>query len=146
MALPNGRIETSAIERPARRMRVLLADDSEHVMREIEHLMAQDFDIVGKATNGALLVEEAARLCPDLIVTDLDMPRLSGIEASRAVLQTLPGLPIMLLSAHRDRHLVQEALRAGIRAYVLKPAAPEELIPAAYGALRGATFVSPACR
>jgi two-component system, NarL family, response regulator NreC len=125
---------------------VLLADDSEHVMREIEHLMARDFDIVGKATNGIDLVEEAARLRPDLIVTDLEMPGLSGIEASRAALEASPGLPIMLLTNYGDKQLVEEALRVGILAYLFKPAAPEELIPAAHGALRGETFVSPALR
>jgi two-component system invasion response regulator UvrY len=115
-------------------------------MREIENLLASDFDIVGRATNGIDLVEEAARLLPDLIVTDLQMPGINGLEASRAALEQRPGLPILLLTSHGDRHLVEEALVAGIRGYVLKFAADEELIPAAYGALKGETFVSPAVR
>jgi DNA-binding NarL/FixJ family response regulator len=143
---PDSRIETDASGIPARRTRVLLADDSEHMMREIEYLMAADFDIAGKATNGMEMVSEAARLRPDLIVTDLEMPELSGIEASRAALKECPGMPIVLLTSYGDRHLVQEALRVGIRAYVLKPSASEELIPAAHGALRGETFVSPSLR
>jgi DNA-binding NarL/FixJ family response regulator len=144
--LPDKRTEASASGRTARRTRVLLADDSERVMREIEFLLVPDFDIVGKATDGSSLVSEAARLRPDLIVTDLEMPGLSGIEASRAALQLCPGLTILLLTAHGDRNLIQEALDAGIRGYVQKLAAADELISAAYGALRGETFVSPAFR
>jgi DNA-binding NarL/FixJ family response regulator len=144
--VPDQRTEASATGRTARRTRVLLADDSEHVMHEIENLLVPEFDIVGKATDGASLVSEAARLRPDLIVTDLEMPGLSGIEASRATLQVCPGLAILLLTAHGDRNLVQEALDAGIRGYVQKLTAADELIVAAYGALRGETFISPAFR
>jgi DNA-binding NarL/FixJ family response regulator len=129
-----------------RRARVVIADDSEPIVREIEHLLSSDFDVVGKVTNGIDLVEEAARLGPDLIVTDLEMPGLSGIEASRAALKERPDLPILLLTSHGDRHLVQEALGAGIRGYVLKLAADDELIPAAHHALRGEIFVSPSLR
>ncbi len=112
-------------------------------MREIELLMADDFDIVGKAANGPALVEEVARLRPDLIVTDLEMPGMNGIEASRAALKIDPGLSILLLTAHPDPRLAQEALAAGISGYVLKFSAADELIKAAQGALRGETFVSP---
>jgi DNA-binding NarL/FixJ family response regulator len=78
-----------------------------------------------------------------LIVTDLEMPGLNGIEASREALKIDPGLPIVILTAYGDRHLAHEALNAGIKGYVQKLSAAEELIPAAYGALRGETFVSP---
>ena len=144
--LPDQRTEASETGRTSQRTRVLIADDSEHVMREIEHLLMPAFDIVGKATDGTALVAEAVRLRPDLIVTDLEMPGLSGIEASRATLQVYPDLAILLLTAHGDRNIVQEALNAGIRGYVQKLAAADELILAAYGALRGETFISPAFR
>jgi DNA-binding NarL/FixJ family response regulator len=133
-------------EREARRTRVLIADDSDLVMRELECLLSADFEIVGKATNGVDLVQESARLEPDVIVTDLEMPGLSGIEASRAALRARPGIPILLLTSHGDRDLVREALNAGIRGYVIKFAAAEELIPAVHGALRGETYISPALR
>jgi DNA-binding NarL/FixJ family response regulator len=129
-----------------RRTRVLLADDSAAVMREIEYLLQDDFEIVGKATNGIDLVQETARLKPDLIVTDLEMPGLSGIEASREALRAHPDMPILLLTSHGDRHLVRQALNAGIRGYVLKLSAADELIPAVHGALRGETWISPALR
>jgi DNA-binding NarL/FixJ family response regulator len=101
---------------------------------------------VGKATNGIDLVQETARLKPDLIVTDLEMPGLSGIEASREALRAYPDMPILLLTSHGDRHLVRQALNAGIRGYVLKLSAADELIPAVHGALRGETWISPALR
>jgi DNA-binding NarL/FixJ family response regulator len=128
------------------RMRVLLADDQETILREIEELLTADFDIVGTATDGVSAIEAAARLQPDLIVTDLAMPRLGGIEASREMLKVRPGVPIVLLTMHNDPQLVEHALSVGIRGYVHKLAAGEELIPAAYCALKGETFISPACR
>jgi DNA-binding NarL/FixJ family response regulator len=98
---------------------------------------------VGKAANGLALVEEMTRLRPDLIVTDLEMPGMNGIEASRAALKIKPGLPILLLTAHADARLAQEAMEAGISGFILKFSAADELIPAAQGALRGETFISP---
>ena len=127
-------------------MRVLLADDSEQMLNDMEELLASDFDVVGKATDGISVVEAASRLIPDLIVTDFSMPGISGIEASRKMLKARPDMPIVLLTFHNDAHLVEEALSVGIRGYVHKLTAAEELIPALYCALRGQTFVSPSCR
>ena len=131
---------------PPAKMRVLLADDSEEMLNDTEALLASDFDVVGKANDGISAVEAATRLKPDLIVTDLAMPGLSGIEASRKMLTACPDVPIVLLTLHNDARLVEEALSVGIRGYVHKLTAVEELIPAIYCALRGQTFVSPTCR
>jgi DNA-binding NarL/FixJ family response regulator len=133
-------------QNPPVRMRVLLADDNEEMLNDVEELLASDFDIVGKATDGVSAVEAAIRLMPDLIVTDLAMPGLSGIEASRKMLTTHPDIPIVLLTLHNDARLVEQALSVGIRGYVHKLTAAEDLIPALYCALRGQTFVSPTCR
>jgi DNA-binding NarL/FixJ family response regulator len=127
-------------------MRVLLADDQETILRDIEQLLTPDFEIVGTAMDGVSAIEAAARLQPDLIVTDLTMPRLGGIEASREMLKARPEVPIVLLTMHNDPHLVELALSVGIRGYVHKLAAGEDLIPAAYCALKGQTFISSACR
>jgi DNA-binding NarL/FixJ family response regulator len=133
-------------QKPPVKMRVLLADDSEQMLNDMEELLASDFDVVGKATDGISVVEAASRLIPDLIVTDFSMPGISGIEASRKMLKARPDMPIVLLTFHNDAHLVEEALSVGIRGYVHKLTAAEELIPALYCALRGQTFVSPSCR
>jgi DNA-binding NarL/FixJ family response regulator len=126
--------------------RVLLADDQETILRDIEELLTADFDIVGTASDGVSAIEAAARLQPDLIVTDLAMPRLGGIEASREMLKARPGLPIVLLTMNDDPQVVKHAMSVGIRGFVHKLTAGDELIPAAHCALRGETFISPACR
>jgi DNA-binding NarL/FixJ family response regulator len=139
-------VQSNTNQNPAVKIRVLLADDNEEMLRDVEELLASDFDIVGKATDGLSAVEAASRLTPDLIVTDLAMPGLSGIEASRKVLTARPDTSIVLLTLHNDARLVEQAFSVGIRGYVHKLTAAEELIPALRCVLRGQTFVSPACR
>ena len=133
-------------QNPPVKMRVLLADDSVAMLNDVEELLASDFDVVGKTTDGVSVVEAATRLIPDLIVTDLAMPGLSGIEASRKMLRARPDIPIVMLTSHNDARLVEQAFSVGILGYVHKLTAAEELIPALYCALRGQTFVSPTCR
>jgi DNA-binding NarL/FixJ family response regulator len=116
------------------------------MLQEMEDLLAPDFDVVGKVTNGIAMVQEASRLRPDLIVTDLAMPGLTGIEASREALRTRPGVPIVLLTMHSESQFLEDALSAGVRGYVHKLTAGEDLIPAMHCALKGETFVSPALR
>lgn len=110
----------------------------------MEGLLASDFDVIGKVTNGLAMVQEASRLRPDLIVTDLGMPGLTGIEASREALRIRPGLPIVLLTMHTERQFLEAALSAGVRGYVSKLTAGEDLITAMRCVLKGETFVSPA--
>jgi DNA-binding NarL/FixJ family response regulator len=124
-------------------MRVLLADDHEPVLREIEELLAGDFEVVGKAHNGLQMMNAARELKPDVIVTDIEMPQMSGIEAGREVLKVRPDVPIVLLTMHADRKLLEIALEAGFRGYVLKMNAGEELISAINAAFEGRVFVSP---
>jgi DNA-binding NarL/FixJ family response regulator len=114
------------------------------MLQTMEDLLASDFEVVGKVTNGIAMVEEASRLRPDVIVTDLAMPGLTGIEASREALRTTPGVPIVVLTMHIERRFVEDALSAGVRGYVHKLTAGEDLIPAMRCALKGETFVSPA--
>jgi DNA-binding NarL/FixJ family response regulator len=114
------------------------------MLEAMEALLASDFDVIGKVTNGIAMVQEAFRLSPDLIVTDLAMPGLTGIEASREALRMRPGLPIVLLTMHSERQFLEDALSAGVRGYVHKLTAGEDLIPAMRCALKGETFVSPA--
>ncbi len=125
-------------------MRVLLADDHEPLLREINELLAEDFEVVGIAHNGLEMVAAAYKLKPDVIVTDIQMPEMTGIEAGREVLKTCPEMPIVLLTMHADRKLLEIALETGFRGYVLKMHAAEELILAIKEVLDGRIFVSPA--
>lgn len=124
------------------RVRVLLADDHKWMLDEMEALLAPDFDVVGKVCDGKAMVEATSRLLPDLVVTDLTMPGMTGIEASRQALKVRPDLPIVILTMHDEARFVKDALGAGVRGYVHKLAAFEDLIPAIRCALKGGTFVS----
>lgn len=122
--------------------RLLLADDHEGLLREVAGLLDREFEVIGIARDGAELMEIAARLNPDVIVTDFKMPGISGIEASQRLLERGLCKAVVLLTMYADQQLVDGALRAGIRGFVLKVKAGEDLIPAVHSALRGDTFVS----
>jgi DNA-binding NarL/FixJ family response regulator len=125
-----------------RKPRLLLADDHEDVLREIGQLLQADFDVIGVARDGLTLVEIAANLHPDVVVTDFRMPGLNGIDASARLLQNGWCKAAVLLTLYVDRQLVRTALRAGIGAFVLKVRAGEDLIPAIHSVLRGGTYIS----
>jgi DNA-binding NarL/FixJ family response regulator len=125
-------------------VRVLLADDHEPVLEELEDLLAAAFEVVGTARSGVQMLTAALEKQPDIIVADIEMPEMSGIEAGRELMKVCPTVPIVLLTMHANWGLLQIALKAGFRGYVLKMRADEELIPAIREALDGRTFVSPA--
>ncbi len=127
---------------PALRPRLLLADDHEEFLEEVGRLLENDFELVGVARDGAELVELARLLCPDAVVTDFKMPRLTGVLAARKLVESHLCSVVVLLTMFRDPQLVHDALAAGIRGYVLKDKAGEDLIPAIHRALGGQTFVS----
>jgi DNA-binding NarL/FixJ family response regulator len=124
-------------------IRVLLADDHEAVVEDIRELLEPEFDVVGTVRDGAALVREARRLVPDIVVADVSMPHLSGIEAGERILRDQPGIKLVILTMHEDSALVDEALGAGASGYVIKAVAGEELVPAIHAAVEGRRFVSP---
>jgi DNA-binding NarL/FixJ family response regulator len=128
------------------RPRILLADDHLIVLEGLKTLLAREFDLVGVVTDGAALVEEAGRLRPDVIVADISMPSLNGIDAIRRVRGTGIESKVVFLTMHADVTYVTRALDAGASAYVLKHSASDELVTAIREALRGGTYVSPALR
>lgn len=127
---------------PQTRTRLLLADDHEELLRDVRQLVASEFDVVGTVSNGAALVSAAGTLKPDIVVTDVRMPKLSGIAASRIILQRQDCKAVVVLTMYEEAHLVKDALDAGIRGYVLKITAGEELIAAIHEVLRGNVFLS----
>jgi DNA-binding NarL/FixJ family response regulator len=100
-------------------------------------------EVVGEAGDGTQTVELAGRLAPHVVVMDLAMPGLNGIEAARRILQQSPHVKIIGLSAHPDQNLVSEMLKAGASAYVLKQTAYEELLRAIHEVMQGRTYLSP---
>jgi DNA-binding NarL/FixJ family response regulator len=122
--------------------RLLVADDHEEFLEEVSRLLAGEFDLVGVARDGAELLDRAAILSPDAVVTDFKMPRLTGIVAGRRLVEREVCLAVVLVTMYRDPQLVRDALDAGILGYVLKDRAGDDLIPAIHHALNGKTFVS----
>jgi len=130
----------------AMRTSLLLADDHRELLQDLQRLLASDFDVVGTASDGLALVGVAQALKPDVVVTDLRMPKLNGIEAGRTILQRRVCKAVVLLTAYHDPYLIRRALEAGIRGYVLKTTASDDLLPAIYEALEGRVFVSAGIR
>ncbi|MBV8844672.1 MAG: response regulator transcription factor [Bryobacterales bacterium] len=121
--------------------RLLLADDHEEVLQQIAAVLGRDFQIVGMVKDGSALLHAAAELKPDVVVTDYTMPGMNGIEAGRQLLSDRHCSAVVLLTLHEERHVVKEALAAGIRGYVLKRNAAEDLALAVNAALQGRAYV-----
>jgi DNA-binding NarL/FixJ family response regulator len=123
------------------RVRVLLADDHPPLLAAIRRLLAAEFELVGEASDGAEAIRLARGLQPDVLVIDLAMPRVGGIEAIRQIQAAHSGLAIVALTVLSDPAVRAAALEAGARAYVLKSQAGSDLIPAIRGALIGESRV-----
>jgi DNA-binding NarL/FixJ family response regulator len=130
------------VESSPEKPRLLLADDHPDILEEIGNLLKRDFDVIGTVRDGISLIEAAQELAPDVVVTDIKMPMLSGIEAGRRILDLQLSKAVIALTMYKDPQLVRTAFDAGICGYVLKESAGEELIRAVNSALQGRAFVS----
>jgi len=122
--------------------RILVADDQELVRRRIcSTLTARaGFEVCGEATNGKEAVEKFKELKPDLVILDITMPLMNGLEAARAIHAFSPETPLLILSVHKSKQLVEEARRIGVRGYVTKEDAVESLVKAVDAVLQERTF------
>lgn len=127
----------------SRRARVLLADDHLMVAEALKSLLAAEFDLVGVVEDGLAMVEAANRLRPDVIVADLTMPHLNGIDAMARLRHDGNRTPVVFLTMHRDVRFARRALEAGAAGFVLKHSAPAELVAALRAALKGKTYLTP---
>jgi DNA-binding NarL/FixJ family response regulator len=125
------------------RKRVLLADDHAIFHEGLANLLSPTYDIVGRVLDGRALVESATELAPDLIVADISMPELNGIEAIRALKGAGVDAKVVLLTMHEDPEYAIEALSAGALGYVVKHSASSELLSALEEALSGRMYVTP---
>lgn len=127
-----------------KRPRVLLADDHTLVAQGIQKLLEPQFELVGTSADGRALLEDADRLRPDIILMDISMPLLNGIDAAKRLRKTVPESKIVFLTMHADPTYVSEAFRAGGLGYLLKRAAAAELVFALEEVLKGRYYVTPA--
>lgn len=128
------------------KIRILLADDHAVVRQGFRLILSSqsDMEIVGEAGNGREAVDLAEKLHPDVVVMDVAMPELNGIEATRRLSQSSPRTRVLALSMHKDSVYVREILRAGARGYLLKDSIDSDLLAAVRAISRGEGYLSPA--
>ncbi len=125
-------------------VRILLADDHQIVRQGLRSLLeGEGFQVVGEAVNGQEAVRLAQELKPDVAVLDLTMPLLNGLDAAREIVRQQPQIRVMLLTMHTEEHQIAAALRFGVRGYVLKTQAAEDLVHAIGAVLAGGRYLSP---
>ncbi|MGB8888866.1 MAG: response regulator transcription factor [Candidatus Korobacteraceae bacterium] len=122
--------------------RVLVADDHARILKAVSALLGKSFDVVGLVSDGQAAVQAALKHDPDLIVLDISMPGMSGIEVARELKKRHSAAKIVFLTVHQDAEILASCLAAGGTAYVVKELMNSDLIPAIDAALSGRTFVS----
>lgn len=129
-------------ESSGNRRRILLADDHPLMLERVAKFLQSTFDVVGVAHNGLEMVDEAIRLKPDIIVADISMPGLDGIEAAHRLHEMGVGASVVFLTIHESPEFVEACLAEGALGYVVKSRVKTDLIPAINAALSGQCFVS----
>jgi two-component system response regulator NreC len=128
-----------------KKLRILLADDHVVMRTGLRALLERqpDLEVVGESENGRETVELAASLRPDVVVMDIGMPMLNGIEATKTIVTQSPTTAVVILSMHADESYVMRALRAGARGYLLKDSGAADLISAIHAVSQNKSFLSP---
>jgi DNA-binding NarL/FixJ family response regulator len=128
---------------PLRKLRVVVADDNPAFLQKLTSLLSEAFEIVGTAGDGKSALDAIRRCKPDVVVLDLAMPMLNGIEVTKELTKSPQHLPVVICSVESDPEIVEAAKSAGASAYVLKVRIENDLIPALKVALKGKSSVSP---
>ncbi len=123
--------------------RVFLADDHTFVLEGFKRLLEEHCELVGSAEDGRALVEAAVELRPEIVILDISMPRLNGIEAAKKLKRQLPGVKLIFVTMHADTAYVNEAFKAGASGYLLKRSAATELVQAVQSVMSGNFYVTP---
>jgi len=126
-----------------RRPRVLLADDHQMLLDALKRVVEPRCEVVGTVSDGRALLKAATRLQPDIVVLDIAMPQLNGLDAARHLKPNMPKVKLIFMTMNEDPDLVGEAFRAGASAFLLKQAAAFELMDAIEKVLKGGSYVTP---
>ena len=130
---------------PTESIKILVADDHTIVRQGLARLLEEqpDLKIVGEATNGRKAVDLAKELKPDIVIMDIAMPRMNGIEAAKRIRKHLPKTKILILSMYSHEHYIQELLETGVSGYLLKDSSGRDIINAIHAAMNDETYLSP---
>lgn len=131
---------------PSRPSRILIADDHKLMAEVCQKILEPEFDVVGRVGNGQELVRAALKLEPDVVLLDIGMPVLNGLDAGKQLKALLPTVKIVYLTMHTDPEIALEALHRGASGFLLKTCAADEVVSAVREALRGNIFLSPALK
>jgi DNA-binding NarL/FixJ family response regulator len=126
------------------KLRILLADDHTFFLQACKKMLEPDFEIPGIFVDGRALIKAAPALKPDVIVLDIGMPLLNGLDAGRELKKLIPGVKLIFLTMYQDPELARDAIRAGASAYLLKTSAASELMEAIREAAKGRVYLTPA--
>ena len=128
------------------KLRLLLADDHALLRLGLKKILEErpEWQVIAEAGDGRTAVRQTLTLTPDVVILDIGMPLLNGIEATRQIIRRLPNVGVLILSMHADEAYISQALRAGARGYLLKDSAGTELIRAVSAVAAGKSFFSPA--
>lgn len=123
-------------------IKVLVVDDHSLLRQGLVSLleMSEDIKVIGQATDGLEAIEMAEKLRPDVILMDVNMPNLNGIEATKEIVKRLPGSNVLCLSIHDDEEYIAEMIRVGAKGYILKDSEPSSVVQAVYRLVAGETF------
>ena len=126
-------------------IKILLADDQTIVRQGLSRLLEEQpgIKVVGEATNGRIAIERAKELKPDVVIMDIAMPRMNGIEAAKRIRKHLPKTKILILSMYSQEHYIHQLLEAGVSGYLLKDSSGQDIIKAIHAAMKDETFLSP---
>ncbi len=126
-----------------KKYRLLIADDHMLVLEGLKRILEADFELVGMAENGRELLRLSEELKPDVVLVDISMPMLNGIDATRQLLKHTPNAKVIFVTMHADSDYVAEAFRAGASGYLLKRSAASELVSAIQEVMKGRYYVTP---
>jgi DNA-binding NarL/FixJ family response regulator len=126
-----------------KRSRILIADDHAMICAGFQKLLEPEYEVVGSVGDGRALLKAAAESKPDLVLLDVGMPLLNGLDAGRELRKSMPGVKLIFLTMNPDPELASEALRIGASGYLLKNSQQDELLQAVRNALRGLSYVTP---
>ncbi len=125
------------------RIRILLADDHKSLLDTVSNILSHEFDVVGAVSDGQMLIDEAERLQPDLLVADISMPLVNGIEAVRRLKEANSQIKVIFLTVHENADYARECIAAGALGYVVKSRMVSDLIEAITAVHAGNRYVSP---